>query len=47
MCGCIAIYCEKVFYFIHTPFIQRIPTVFETFVRRIFIPVLIQQHVSA
>jgi hypothetical protein len=50
MCGCIAVYCEKVFYFIHTPLIERISTVFEIFVLRtkqIFIPVLIQQHVSA
>ena len=34
MCGCIAVYCEKVFYFIHTPLIQRISTVFDIFVRR-------------
>jgi len=51
MCGCIAVYCEKVFYFIQTPRIERISTVFfEIFVRRIkqiFTPVLIQQHVSA
>jgi hypothetical protein len=49
MCGCFAVYCENVFYYIYTPLIQRISTVFETFVRRtkqIFIPVLIQQHVS-